>query len=96
MNIQDGVVYCKDAVFIMTSNLASEQIRERSSFLRKLVMETEDRPEEYARVIRDFSREIYPILKWHLRRDEFLGRINQIVVFLPLDEKEVCYNVDCE
>ena len=75
----------------MTSNLATEQIKRKSPFLRKLVKETEvqGRPEEYMRVMNDFNREIYPQLKARLRRDEFLGRINQMVVFLPLNDEEI-------
>ncbi|KAH8111537.1 P-loop containing nucleoside triphosphate hydrolase protein [Phellopilus nigrolimitatus] len=86
-----GVIYCKDAVFIMTSNLASDEIKEKAPFLRALVAETEvqGRPEEYMRVVGQFNRAIYPILKRELKRDEFLGRINQIVVFLPLSQEEI-------
>ena len=40
----------------------------------------------------DFNKEIHPTLKQSLRRDELLGRINQLVVFLPLDEREVSYH----
>lgn len=89
MSSKFGTILCKDAVFIMTSNLASDEIKAKSPFLRKVVAETEHRPEEYTRVVSAFNREIHPILKKRLRRDEFLGRINQIVVFLPLDETEV-------
>ncbi|KLO08742.1 hypothetical protein SCHPADRAFT_597461 [Schizopora paradoxa] len=84
-----GVIYCQNAVFIMTSNLASDEIKKASPMLRKLVEQTEDRPEEYTRVVGEFNRGIHPILKESLRRDEFLGRINQIVVFLPLNEDEI-------
>lgn len=30
-----------------------------------------------------------PILKRHFRRDEFLGRINEIVYFLPFSRQEL-------
>ncbi|KAI5118400.1 hypothetical protein M0805_007534 [Coniferiporia weirii] len=88
---RDGVIYCKDAVFIMTSNLASDEIKAQSSLLRELITETEaqSRPEEYSRVVGEFNRSIHPILKGALKRDEFLGRINQIVVFLPLNQDEI-------
>ena len=89
---QHGVIHCKDAVFVMTSNLASDEIKAASPMLRKVVEETEGRAEEYTRVIGEFNREIHPVLKRRLRRDEFLGRINQIVVFLPLDQAEVTLN----
>jgi ATP-dependent Clp protease ATP-binding subunit ClpB len=87
--LQKGVIYCKDALFIMTSNLASEEIREASPGLRALVDQTENRHQQYLQVIGKFNREIHPVLKRALKRDEFLGRINQIIVFLPLDESEV-------
>jgi ATP-dependent Clp protease ATP-binding subunit ClpB len=36
-----------------------------------------------------FKRDIYPELKKGLQRDEFLGRVGEVVVFLPLNEEEV-------
>ena len=32
---------------------------------------------------------IYPILREHFRRDEFLGRINEILLFLPFTDAEL-------
>lgn len=32
---------------------------------------------------------VKPILKQHFKRDEFLGRINEIVYFLPFSETEL-------
>lgn len=32
---------------------------------------------------------VKPILKRHFKRDEFLGRINEIVYFLPFSESEL-------
>lgn len=32
---------------------------------------------------------VKPILKKHFKRDEFLGRINEIVYFLPFSRKEL-------
>lgn len=32
---------------------------------------------------------IYPLLHSHFRRDEFLGRINEILIFLPFSENEI-------
>ncbi|EJD07232.1 uncharacterized protein FOMMEDRAFT_149744 [Fomitiporia mediterranea MF3/22] len=88
---KDGVIYCKDAIFIMTSNIASDKIKERSPELRRLVAhaETEGRPELYLNAIRGFTRSIHPQLKCALKRDEFIGRINEIAVFLPLSEEEI-------
>ena len=94
--MKKGTVYCKDAVFIMTSNLASDEIRTAAPSLRKLVDDTANRHEEYMRVVTQFNRKIHPILKASLKRDEFLGRINQIVVFLPLNEEEVSYTLNIQ
>jgi ATP-dependent Clp protease ATP-binding subunit ClpB len=73
----------------MTSNLGSEEIRAASPQLHKLVAATENRHEQYLKAIGEFNKELYPVLKGSLKRDEFLGRINQIVVFLPLNDQEV-------
>jgi len=32
---------------------------------------------------------VYPILRRHFRRDEFLGRINEVMFFLPFDQLEL-------
>ena len=87
--MQFGTIYCKGAVFIMTSNLGSEEIRAASPKLHKLVATTEGRQEQYLKGIRQFIKQLYPVLKESLKRDEFLGRINQTVAFLPLNDQEV-------
>lgn len=73
----------------MTSNLGSEDIRAAAPKLHKLVAATENRHEQYLRAIKGFTNELYPVLTKALKRDEFLGRINQIMVFLPLNDHEV-------
>ena len=73
----------------MTSNLGSEEIRAASPKLHKLVATMEGRQEQYLKGIRQFIKQLYPVLKESLKRDEFLGRINQTVAFLPLNDKEV-------
>jgi ATP-dependent Clp protease ATP-binding subunit ClpB len=60
----------------MTSNLGSEEIRAASPRLHKLVATTEDRHEQYRRGIGQFTKQLYPVLKESLKRDEFLGRIS--------------------
>lgn len=89
--IQHGVIFCKEATFIMTSNVGSEEIKEKAPELRQLVAVAEEqgRPELYLHVIQEFTRSIRPQLKWALKRDEFIGRINQIAVFLPLDYEDI-------
>ncbi|KAL5492074.1 hypothetical protein ACEPAI_3521 [Sanghuangporus weigelae] len=88
---KDGMISCKDAIFIMTSNIAGEEIKNAAPRLRQLVelSEKEGRPESYVHHIQDFTRSIRPQIKCHLKRDEFIGRINQIVVFLPLNQEEI-------
>lgn len=110
--ITDGkgkTVECKDAIFIMTSNLASEAIAEHAMQLRaeqQLVKDLElknrlsglnghsrDDKSDYQEQItlsRKFKDSIVrPILKHHFKRDEFLGRINEMVYFLPFSDKEL-------
>jgi len=91
-----GTIYCTGAVFIMTSNLGSEEIRAKSPQLHKLVAATEDRHEQYLNAVGEFTKELYPVLKKSFKRDEFLGRINQIVVFLPFKEKEISQVIEIE
>ena len=93
-------IECKNAIFIMTSNLASTEIADHALQLRR---EAEDiARERYAGNIEDrdigekitISRHfkdkiIQPILKYHFGRDEFLGRINEIVYFLPFSKTEL-------
>ena len=76
----------------MTSNAASDEIKANSGSLRLLTDATEGRPQEYLRVIREFNQRIYPVLKREFKRDEFIGRINQTIVFLPLNDEEVVEN----
>ncbi|CAA7257411.1 unnamed protein product [Cyclocybe aegerita] len=91
-----GTICCKGAVFIMTSNLGSEEIRAESPKLHKLVAKTEGRHQQYLKGIGQFNKRLYPILKGALKRDEFLGRINQTVVFLPLSDQEIGQIVEIE
>ena len=44
----------------------------------------EERVSEKITVSSHFKENVVrPVLKYHFRRDEFLGRINEIVYFLP-------------
>ncbi len=69
------VVNCKNAIFIMTSNLGSAE-------LLKFVMETPQADKEAILKLLD------PILQGHFR-PEFLNRLDEILPFLPLQEKEM-------
>lgn len=75
----------------MTSNYAIEHIKRKASVLRKLTADSEEqgRSEEHVRVTSLFDREIYPQLRASYDWNELLERINQIVVFLPLNDEEI-------
>eukprot|EP01083_Nonionella_stella_P028696 79057_1 len=88
--ITDGkgeTVECKDAIFIMTSNLAQTEIGDEAEKLRKLNKEEEVEEQSLSRHF--IEETIEPILKQHFKRDEFLGRINEILYFLPFNDKEL-------
>ena len=85
----------------MTSNLGSDQIAEYGQQLRKEAQivakaRIESNAEEgvvsetNVEVSKHFKeRVIRPILKRHFKRDEFLGRINEMVYFLPFSRQEL-------
>ena len=99
--LTDGLgktVECKEAIFVMTSNLASREIAEHAVKLRQDVkLAKEERRErelskleEHIVVSREFKRKVVePILKKTFLRDEFLGRINEILYFLPFTRSEL-------
>ena len=121
-------ISCPNAIFIMTSNLVQEEIREAIQqgryFLRpdQLPPSAQPPPPTHlpsttetlvptpppgdldpsavslvAKSTDDFLRhEIHPILKRHFRREEFLGRINDMVVFHPLADKDLKETVETE
>lgn len=93
-------IECKNAIFVMTSNLANEEIAEYAIQLReeadRLLSQrldknsNEDQEPERIEISRNFKDEVVrPILKAYFRRDEFLGRINEIVYFLPFSRIEL-------
>jgi len=78
-----------DAIFIMTSNLASQVISGK----------TEDQifDPKTSHINEDFERrEIRPLLKTHFKRSEFLGRINELVFFVPFSQSDIGKLVDRE
>ncbi|KAJ3341162.1 hypothetical protein HDU93_005571 [Gonapodya sp. JEL0774] len=96
--ITDGkgtTVECKDAIFVMTSNLAQQEIAAESVELRK---DAESSKVPWKKTLsREFvDTTIYPILRRHFRRDEFLGRINDILYFVPFDDDELKRLVELE
>ncbi|KAK2847095.1 hypothetical protein Q5P01_010094 [Channa striata] len=100
-------IECKDAIFIMTSNVASDEIAQHALQLRqeaeqvsrrKLAENLEDvQKSDNIEISRQFKESVIrPILKAHFRRDEFLGRINEIVYFLPFCHSELLQLVSRE
>ncbi|KYO49179.1 caseinolytic peptidase B protein-like protein [Alligator mississippiensis] len=98
---------CKDAIFIMTSNVASDEIAQHALQLRQeaLEMSTNRIAEnlddvhmsDKITISKQFKEKVIrPILKAHFRRDEFLGRINEIVYFLPFCHAELIQLVNKE
>lgn len=113
--ITDGkgtTVDCRDAIFVMTSNLAQHEIADEAELLRleasvssdaqttgtataatgKTLEKEEEGEDDDGQISlsRQFiEKTIYPILYAHFRRDEFLGRINEVLFFLPFSEEEL-------
>ncbi|MCF7852219.1 MAG: AAA family ATPase [Simkaniaceae bacterium] len=76
-------VNCKNAIFIMTSNLGSQQLQQlmhekRDQLTKEMVLTTID-----------------PILKQHFR-PEFLNRLDEILPFLPLQEEMIVHIVEIQ
>ncbi|XP_040282507.1 caseinolytic peptidase B protein homolog [Bufo bufo] len=92
-------IECKDAIFIMTCNAGSDEIAQYALQLRQEALEMnrsrladnlEDIQTEKITISKQFKENVIrPILKAHFRRDEFLGRINEIVYFLPFCRSEL-------
>ncbi|CAG0888056.1 unnamed protein product [Cyprideis torosa] len=95
-------IVCKDAIFIMTSNLGSEEIAQHALQLREEAeMAALARNQESDMVPLQISKSfkekvVRPILKAYFRRDEFLGRINEMVYFLPFSRPELLKLVEME
>ncbi|XP_041973479.1 caseinolytic peptidase B protein homolog [Aricia agestis] len=112
------LIECKNAIFVMTSNLAADEIAQYGLRLRReaevrahqrqMQIQTDaantpnkeraadaggeggEETEEEVEVSRQFKDSVVrPILKRHFGRDEFLGRINEIVYFLPFSRQEL-------
>ena len=69
----------KNTIIIMTSNLGSDLIRERFEHLT---------PDNRSEVIDKTRNEVFQLLKTHMR-PEFLNRIDEIIMFTPLDEEQI-------
>ena len=69
----------KNTIIIMTSNLGSQIIREHFEHLNA---------QNRAEVIEKTQNEVFNLLKAQMR-PEFLNRIDEIIMFTPLDENEI-------
>ena len=69
----------KNTIIIMTSKLGSQIIRERFEHLNA---------QNRAEVIEKTQNEVFNLLKAQMR-PEFLNRIDEIIMFTPLDENEI-------
>lgn len=76
------VVNFQNTIIIMTSNLGSEVILENFEDLDALG------DKHRAEIIETTKKEVLDLLKQHLR-PEFLNRIDERIVFLPLDKQEI-------
>ena len=54
------------------------------------VRATQIRGDQKDQIDKEFKQSVVkPILKFHFKRDEFLGRINEFVYFLPFSDSEL-------
>ncbi|XP_063685201.1 mitochondrial disaggregase-like [Bolinopsis microptera] len=73
-------ILCPNALFVMTTNVGADQIANSASEIDE-----------------DFKKYVmYPELKRAFRRNEFLGRINEIVYFLPFTSEQCLKLVERE
>ena len=79
----------RNTIIIMTSNMGAFTIQERFS---RAMSEGGEVPAE---IVEDTRREIVEQLKQHLK-PEFLNRIDEIVMFEPLSEKDIYKIVDIQ
>lgn len=100
---QGTTISCPNAVFIMTSNLVQDEIREyqedynlrppahadkgQGSSVESLQTPTMLRVATQTN--RFLENIVHPKLKRHFKRDEFLGRINEMVVFHPFRKEDL-------
>ena len=73
------MVNFKNTIIIMTSNMGSNVIRDNFAKMT---------PENRGEVIESTKTEVIELLKQTIR-PEFLNRIDEIIMFTPLDEKEI-------
>jgi ATP-dependent Clp protease ATP-binding subunit ClpB len=74
----------KNTIIIMTSNLGSSIIRENFERLTSLTTHNDERQQ----IIEDTKNEVLDLLKKTIR-PEFLNRIDEVIMFSPLNEMEI-------
>ena len=79
----------RNTIIIMTSNMGALTIQER--FMRAM----NEGGEVSAEIVEDTRREVIEQLKMHLK-PEFLNRIDEIVMFEPLSERNILEIVDIQ
>ena len=79
----------RNTIIIMTSNMGALTIQER--FMRAM----DEGGEVSAEIVEDTRREVIEQLKMHLK-PEFLNRIDEIVMFEPLSERDILEIVDIQ
>jgi ATP-dependent Clp protease ATP-binding subunit ClpB len=80
------VVNFKNTIIIMTSNMGSPLIRE--NFEKLPAGNAPDFARRKETIIEETKREVLELLKKNIR-PEFLNRIDEIIMFTPLDETEI-------
>jgi ATP-dependent Clp protease ATP-binding subunit ClpB len=74
----------KNTIIIMTSNLGSDIIREKNTVIAGLTRN----PLQREQLMAETRREVLDLLKKTIR-PEFLNRIDEIIMFTPLNESEI-------
>ncbi|KAA0199447.1 caseinolytic peptidase B protein [Fasciolopsis buskii] len=83
---QGHTINCKNAIFIMTSNVGSQVIAEYAQALRNA---SGDKENSLPLATDSRTSVLCPITSHNFLRDEFLGRINEMVYFLPFSTSEL-------
>ena len=88
---QGQTVDCSDSIFIMTSNLCQNEIAAEMGFHKYLDGDGNvDLQHEPKQISRQFiNGTIIPTLRQHFKRDEFLGRVNETILFLPFNQDQL-------
>jgi ATP-dependent Clp protease ATP-binding subunit ClpB len=78
------IVNFKNTIIIMTSNMGSDIIREKNA----VIAGEKSNSLQKERILNETRKEVFELLKKTIR-PEFLNRIDEIIMFTPLDESEI-------